>query len=60
MNWTPGSHAHYNREFAEAVVKAFMSQRKKLRFRKRTYVVAEHIDNVREDLLNHMYKIKVI
>lgn len=60
MNWTPGPHAHYNVEFAQALARAHVSGRKTLRFRKHSYEVAKFLPGLVEDLKNKMYKLKVV
>lgn len=57
MKWYYGLGARYNTKFAKAVVKAKLASREKFRFMKKTYVVADHIKGVLEDLEEKRYAI---
>ena len=59
MPHVPGLHAHYNSDFACAVIKAHVLGKEKFRFRNHTYETAKHIANVAEDLKAGLYKVSV-
>ena len=53
----PHKCAHYNTEFAKAVIKAFLAGRRKFTWHKKCYDAVEHICRVREDLAQGWYKV---
>ena len=57
MKWYCGAGARYNAKFAKAVVKAKLASREQFRFMKKTYVVADHIKGVLEDLEEKRYAV---
>ena len=59
MNWYPGAGGRYNREFAAAVAKAKLADRKKFRFKGNVYLVADHIRGVLADVREKRYRLKM-
>jgi hypothetical protein len=55
----PHKCAHYNTEFAKAVIKAFLAGRRKFTWHKTCYDTVEHICRVREDLAQGWYKVDI-
>ena len=51
--------AHYNVEFAKAVLKAVIYGREQFVWKKTKYITLQHIKNVREDLAESWYKVQM-
>lgn len=59
MNWWPGAGGRYNREFAAAVARAKLADRKKFRFKGNVYLVADHVEGVLADVREKRYRLKM-
>jgi len=60
MNWWGGTSQRYNREFAVAVAKAKLADKKKFRFKGNVYLVADHIRGVLADVREKRYRLKMV
>ena len=60
MNWWSRTRGLYNKEFATAVVKAKLADRKKFKFKGNVYIVADHIKGVLVDIREKKYKLKMV
>ena len=56
----PHKCARYNTEFANAVVKAKLTDQKKFKFKGNVYTVADHIKGVLADVHEKRYKLKIV
>lgn len=60
MNWWSGAGGRYNREFAAAVARAKLADRKKFRFKGNVYLVADHVKGVLADVREKRYRLKMV
>lgn len=60
MNWWGGASQRYSREFAAAVARAKLLNRKKFRFKGNPYLVADHIRGVLADVREKRYRLKMV
>ena len=60
MNWWSGADGRYNREFAAAVARAKLADRKKFKFKGNVYLVADHVKGVLADVREKRYRLKMV
>ena len=60
MNWWSGAGGRYNREFATAVARAKLADRKKFKFKGNVYLVADHVKGVLADVREKRYRLKMV
>lgn len=54
-----GTGTRYCREFAAAVARAKLADRKKFRFKGNVYLVADHVEGVLADVREKRYRLKM-
>ena len=60
MSWWDGVTQRYSREFAAAVARAKLLNKKKFRFNGNVYLVADHIRGVLADVHEKRYRLKMV
>ena len=60
MNLRPGTYGRYNREFAAAVARAKLADKKAFMFKGNVYFVADHIEGVLADVCEKRYSLKMV
>lgn len=60
MNWWSGAGGRYNREFAAAVARAKLADKKTFMFKGNVYIVADHVERVLADVREKRYRLKMV
>ena len=60
MNWYEGAGGRYNREFATAVARAKLADKKAFMFKGNVYFVADHVKGVLADVREKKYSLKMV
>ena len=60
MNRWTGSCGRYNREFAAAVARAKLADKKAFMFKGNVYIVADHVEGVLADVQEKRYSLKMV
>ena len=60
MKWWTGAGGRYNREFAAAVARAKLADKKAFMFKGNVYIVADHVEGVLADVSEKRYSLKMV
>lgn len=60
MKWWTGAGGRYNREFAAAVARAKLADKKAFMFKGNVYIVADHVEGVLADVREKRYSLKMV
>ena len=60
MKWWAGAGGRYNREFAAAVARAKLADKKAFAFKGNVYFVADHVEGVLADVREKKYSLKMV
>lgn len=60
MKWWTGAGGRYNREFAAAVARAKLADKKAFMFKGNVYIVADHVEGVLADVREKRYRLKMV
>lgn len=60
MKWCAGAGGRYNREFAAAVARAKLADKKAFMFKGNVYIVADHVEGVLADVREKRYSLKMV
>lgn len=60
MKWWIGAGGRYNREFAAAVARAKLADKKAFVFKGKVYIVADHVEGVLADVREKRYSLKMV
>ena len=60
MKWWTGAGGRYNREFAAAVARAKLADKKAFVFKGNVYIVADHVEGVLADVREKRYSLKMV
>ena len=60
MKWWTGAGGRYNREFAAAVARAKLADKKAFMFKGNVYIVADHVEGVLADVRERRYSLKMV
>ena len=60
MKWWTGAGGRYNKEFAAAVARAKLADKKAFMFKGNVYFVADHVEGVLADVREKRYSLKMV
>ena len=60
MKWWTGAGGRYNKEFAAAVARAKLADKRAFTFKGNTYIVADHVEGVLADVREKRYSLKMV
>ena len=60
MKWWTGAGGRYNKEFAAAVARAKLADKKAFMFKGNVYIVADHVEGVLADVREKRYSLKMV